>query len=173
MQLYQKLSRTVWLWDKWLLLSFTQMTLYFHICSCTCTGSILCSAPFSCWELRSDKNVWKCPEQPGDDPGGQQGFSKLCCVSPSLYPISIPFSNLKVKALRVKALKASMASYHKEKCLSSFAVLSGNRALNFILGKIRHLFFYSRLSRSSGTLVRDLSFPELRTTQTWSVGDCN
>lgn len=62
-------------------------------------------------------------------------FFKLCCVSP-FYPISLPFSKLKVKALRVKALKASMAQYHKHKCLLLFETLSGNRALNFILGNI-------------------------------------
>lgn len=73
-------------------------------------------------------------QEAGYDPGGQQGFSKLCCVSP-FYPISLPFSsNLEVKALRVKALKASMTQYHKHKCLLPFEILSGNRVLNFILG---------------------------------------
>lgn len=152
---------------------FSQVTLYFHICTSTCTWNILCSTPYSCWELRSDRSSWKCPEQSGEDPGGQQGFSNLCCVSPSFCPISIPFSsNLKVKTLRVTALKASMATYHKHKCLLPFEVLSCNRALNFILGKIG-LLFYWRLSRSSGKLQRELSFPELRPTQACSVGDRN
>lgn len=172
MQLYQMLSRTIWLWDKWLL--------YFHICSCTCIWSILCSVPYSCWELRSCESSWSAQsnlEEAEDDPGGQKVLSKLYCVSSSFYPISIPFSsNLKSKPWEWRLWRQVWpnATNTNVYCyLKLLEILLGNRALNFILGKIGDLFFYSGLSRSSGTLLRELSFPELSPTQTCSVGDCN